>query len=101
MRYGVGLLFVCFFLQISLMQHYICVSVCLGCYKNVKKKNIYIYIYIYIFFFFFLGGDIYGDIFIPIYIYIYIYGDKLNAILEDVTIVLHFGLWSGLKCAYE
>ncbi len=28
-------------------------------------------------------------------------GDKLNTIWDDVTIVLHSGLWSGLKCAYE
>ncbi len=38
-------------------------------------------------------------------IYIYyrvVWGeDKLNTISNDVIIVLHCGLWSGLKCAYE
>lgn len=27
--------------------------------------------------------------------------DKLNVICDDVVIVLHCGLWSGLKCEYE
>ncbi len=54
------------------MQHSICILVCLGCYKC---KNIYYRV-------------VWG-------------GDKLKAICEDVIIVLHCGLWSGLKCAYE
>ncbi len=28
-------------------------------------------------------------------------GDILNEICDDITIVLHCGLWSGLKYAYE
>ncbi len=45
--------------------------------------------------------------YIYIYIYIYIYyrvvrgEDKLNTICDDVIIVLHYGQWSALKCAYE
>uniref|UniRef100_A0A8C2CXH2 Uncharacterized protein n=1 Tax=Cyprinus carpio TaxID=7962 RepID=A0A8C2CXH2_CYPCA len=28
-------------------------------------------------------------------------GDRLNAVCDDIIIVLHCGLWSGLKCACE
>ncbi len=49
--------------------------VCLGCYKCLKTLLLYYRV-------------AWG-------------GDKLITICDDITIVMHCGLWSGLKCADE